>query len=474
MYEEFINKQAIMKRTKVVDALSCTDFGKDINVRGWVRSHRSSKAVDFIALNDGSTIKNIQVVVDPASVDAEILKSITTGACISATGVLVESQGKGQTSEIQCKELEVYGLCPSDYPMQKKGQSFEYMRKYGHMRLRTNTFGAVFRIRHHMAIAIHQYFHEHGFYYFHTPLITGSDCEGAGNMFQVTTLDLDRVTKSDEVDYSADFFGKKTHLTVSGQLEGELGATSLGAIYTFGPTFRAENSNTPRHLAEFWMIEPEVAFIDQQELMDLEEDFIKYCVRWALENCKDDLEFLNQMIDKELIARLEGVLKDTFVRLTYTEGFEILKKAQEDGVKFEFPVAEWGMDLSSEHERYLVEEHFKRPVIMTDYPSQIKSFYMKKNEDGKTMQGTDVLFPRIGEIIGGSVREESYEKLLEEIHNRGMKEEVYDWYLDTRKYGTCPHGGFGLGFERLILFVTGMQNIRDVIPFARTPKNAEF
>jgi len=474
MYEEFINKQAIMKRTKVVDALSCTDFGKDINVRGWVRSHRSSKAVDFIALNDGSTINNIQVVVDPASVDAEILKSITTGACISATGVLVESQGKGQTSEIQCKEIEVYGLCPSDYPMQKKGQSFEYMRKYGHMRLRTNTFGAVFRIRHHMAIAIHQYFHEHGFYYFHTPLITGSDAEGAGNMFQVTTLDLDRVAKSDEVDYSADFFGKKTHLTVSGQLEGELGATSLGAIYTFGPTFRAENSNTPRHLAEFWMIEPEVAFIDQQELMDLEEDFIKYCVRWALENCKDDLEFLNQMIDKELIARLEGVLKDTFVRLTYTEGFEILKKAQEDGVKFEFPIAEWGMDLSSEHERYLVEEHFKRPVIMTDYPSQIKSFYMKKNEDGKTMQGTDVLFPRIGEIIGGSVREESYEKLLEEIHNRGMKEEVYDWYLDTRKYGTCPHGGFGLGFERLILFVTGMQNIRDVIPFARTPKNAEF
>ena len=463
-----------MKRTKVVDALSCTDFGKDINVRGWVRSHRSSKAVDFIALNDGSTIKNIQIVVDPTTIDADTLKNITTGACISATGTLVESQGKGQTSEVQCKEIEIYGLCPSDYPMQKKGQSFEYMRKYAHLRLRTNTFGAVFRIRHNMAIAIHQYFHEHGFYYFHTPLITGSDCEGAGNMFQVTTLDLERVAKSDEVDYSADFFGKKTHLTVSGQLEGELGATSLGAIYTFGPTFRAENSNTPRHLAEFWMVEPEVAFIDQQELMDLEEDFIKYCVRWALENCKDDLEFLNQMIDKELIARLEGVLKETFVRLTYTEGFEILKKAQEDGVKFEFPVAEWGMDLNSEHERYLVEEHFKRPVIMTDYPSQIKSFYMKKNEDGKTMQGTDVLFPRIGEIIGGSVREESYEKLLEEIRNRGMKEEVYDWYLDTRKYGTCPHGGFGLGFERLILFVTGMQNIRDVIPFARTPKNAEF
>ena len=463
-----------MKRTKVVDALAGTDFGKDINVKGWVRSHRSSKAVDFIALNDGSTIKNIQVVVDPTTIDDEKLKSITTGACISVIGTLVESQGAGQTSEIQCKEIEIYGLCPSDYPMQKKGQSFEYMRKYGHMRLRTNTFGAVFRIRHNMAIAIHKYFHDHGYYYFHTPLITGSDAEGAGNMFQVTTLDLDRVAKGGEVDYSADFFGKRTNLTVSGQLEGELGATALGAIYTFGPTFRAENSNTPRHLAEFWMVEPEVAFIDKDELMDLEEDFIKYCVRWALENCKDDLEFLNKMIDKGLIARLEGVLKEDFVRLTYTEGIEILQKAVADGVKFEFPITGWGMDLSSEHERYLVEEYFKRPVIMTDYPSEIKSFYMKKNPDGKTMQGTDVLFPHIGEIIGGSVREENYDKLLAEIDNRGMKREVYDWYLDTRKYGTCPHGGFGLGFERLILFVTGMQNIRDVIPFARTPKNAEF
>ena len=463
-----------MKRTKVVDALVCTDFGKDINVKGWVRSHRSSKAVDFIALNDGSTIKNIQIVVDPSTIDAEELKNITTGACISVVGTLVESQGAGQTSEVQCKEIEIYGLCPSDYPMQKKGQSFEYMRKYGHMRLRTNTFGAVFRIRHNMAIAIHQYFHEHGFYYFHTPLITASDAEGAGNMFQVTTLDLDRVAKGGEVDYSADFFGKRTNLTVSGQLEGELGATALGAIYTFGPTFRAENSNTPRHLAEFWMVEPEVAFIDQNELMDLEEDFIKYCVRWALEHCKDDLEFLNKMIDKELIARLEGVLKEDFVRLTYTEGIEILQKAVADGVKFEFPITHWGMDLSSEHERYLVEEHFKHPVIMTDYPSEIKSFYMKKNEDGKTMQGTDVLFPRIGEIIGGSVREENYDKLVQEIESRGMKRDIYDWYLDTRKYGTCPHGGFGLGFERLILFVTGMQNIRDVIPFARTPKNAEF
>ena len=463
-----------MKRTKIVDALACTDLGKDINVKGWVRSHRSSKAVDFIALNDGSTIKNIQVVVDPSTIDEDQLKSITTGACISVIGTLVESQGAGQTSEIQCKEIEIYGLCPSDYPMQKKGQSFEYMRKYGHMRLRTNTFGAVFRIRHNMAMAIHKYFHDHGFYYFHTPLITGSDAEGAGNMFQVTTLDLDRIAKGGEVDYSADFFGKRTNLTVSGQLEGELGATALGAIYTFGPTFRAENSNTPRHLAEFWMVEPEVAFIDKDELMDLEEDFIKYCVRWALENCKDDLEFLNKMIDKGLIARLEGILKEDFVRLTYTEGIEILQKAVADGVKFEFPITGWGMDLSSEHERYLVEEYFKRPVIMTDYPSEIKSFYMKKNPDGKTMQGTDVLFPHIGEIIGGSVREEDYNKLLTEIDNRGMKREVYDWYLDTRKYGTCPHGGFGLGFERLILFVTGMQNIRDVIPFARTPKNAEF
>ena len=463
-----------MKRTKVIDALKSTDYGTDINVKGWVRSHRSSKAVDFIALNDGSTIKNIQVVVDPSTMDAEELKSITTGACISVVGVLVESQGGGQAVEVQAKEIEIYGLCPTDYPMQKKGQSFEYMRQYAHMRLRTNTFGAVFRIRHNMAIAVHKYFHDHGFYYFHTPLITASDAEGAGEMFQVTTLDLDRVAKDGKVDYSKDFFGKKTNLTVSGQLEGELGATALGAIYTFGPTFRAENSNTPRHLAEFWMIEPEVAFMDKDELMDLEEDFIKYCVRWALDNCKDDLEFLNKMIDKNLLNTLESVVKEDFVRLSYGEGIEILKKAAEDGKKFEFPITGWGMDLASEHERYLVEEYFKRPVIMTDYPTEIKAFYMKKNPEGKTMQGTDVLFPRIGEIIGGSVREESYDKLMEEIDRRGMGEQLYDWYLDTRKYGSCPHAGFGLGFERLILFVTGMQNIRDVIPFPRTPKNAEF
>lgn len=464
-----------MKRTKVVDALVSTDFGKDINVKGWVRSHRSSKAVDFIALNDGSTIKNIQIVVDPSLVDADLLKSITTGACLSVVGTLVESQGAGQASEIQCKEIEIYGLCPGDYPMQKKGQSFEYMRKYAHLRLRTNTFGAVFRIRHHMAMAIHRYFHEHGFFYFHTPIITASDCEGAGEMFQVTTKNLYNLEKDEEgrIKYDDDFFGKTTSLTVSGQLEGELGATALGAIYTFGPTFRAENSNTPRHLAEFWMIEPEVAFLEQQGLMDLEEDFIKYCVKWALDNCKDDLEFLNKMIDKSLIARLEGVLKEDFVRLTYTEGIRILEEAVKAGQKFENPVS-WGVDLASEHERYLVEHHFRKPVIMTDYPKDIKAFYMKINEDGRTVQGTDVLFPQIGEIIGGSVREENYDKLMGEVEHRNVPMKDMWWYLDTRKYGTCPHAGFGLGFERLILFVTGMQNIRDVIPFPRTPKNAEF
>ena len=464
-----------MKRTKVVDALVSTDFGKDINVKGWVRSHRSSKAVDFIALNDGSTIKNIQIVVDPSLVDADLLKCITTGACLSVVGTLVESQGAGQASEIQCKEIEVYGLCPGDYPMQKKGQSFEYMRKYAHLRLRTNTFGAVFRIRHHMAMAIHRYFHEHGFFYFHTPIITASDCEGAGEMFQVTTKNLYNLEKDEEgrIKYDDDFFGKTTSLTVSGQLEGELGATALGAIYTFGPTFRAENSNTPRHLAEFWMIEPEVAFLEQQGLMDLEEDFIKYCVKWALDNCKDDLEFLNKMIDKSLIARLEGVLKEDFVRLTYTEGIRILEEAVKAGQKFENPVS-WGVDLASEHERYLVEHHFRKPVIMTDYPKDIKAFYMKINEDGRTVQGTDVLFPQIGEIIGGSVREENYDKLMGEVERRNVPMKDMWWYLDTRKYGTCPHAGFGLGFERLILFVTGMQNIRDVIPFPRTPKNAEF
>ena len=464
-----------IKRTKVVDALKRTDYGQIVNVRGWVRTHRSSKAVDFIALNDGSTIKNIQVVVDPTKFDTELLKQITTGSCINVNGELVESQGAGQTVELQCREIEVYGLCGNDYPMQKKGQSFEYMRQHAHLRLRTNTFGAVMRIRHNMAIAIHQYFHEHGFFYFHTPLITASDCEGAGQMFQVTTKNLYDLKKDEEgkIIYDDDFFGKQTSLTVSGQLEGELGATALGAIYTFGPTFRAENSNTPRHLAEFWMIEPEVAFIDLNDLMDLEEDFIKYCVNWALDNCKDDLEFLNKMIDKTLLERLQSVVKTDFIRLPYTEGIKILEEAVKNGKKFEFPVS-WGMDLASEHERYLVEEHFKKPVIMIDYPKDIKAFYMKINDDDKTVQGTDVLFPQIGEIIGGSVREESYDKLMSEIERRNIPMKDMWWYLDTRKYGSCPHGGFGLGFERLILFVTGMQNIRDVIPFPRTPKTAEF
>ncbi len=464
-----------IKRTRVIDVLQLSNFGSVINVKGWVRTHRSSKSVDFIALNDGSTIKNVQIVVDPTKIDAEVLREITTGACISVNGELVQSLGSGQSVELQCKELEVYGTCGNDYPMQKKGQSFEYMRQYAHLRLRTNTFGAIMRIRHNMAIAIHQYFHDHGFFYFHTPLITASDCEGAGQMFQVTTKNLYDLKKDDEgkITYDDDFFGKQTSLTVSGQLEGELGATALGAIYTFGPTFRAENSNTPRHLAEFWMIEPEMAFYDLDELMDLEEDFIKHCVKWALDNCKDDIEFLNKMVDKGLIERLEGVLKESFVRLPYTEGIKILEEAIKNGHKFEFPVS-WGDDLASEHERYLVEQHFKKPVIMTGYPKEIKAFYMKLDEGGKTVQGTDVLFPQIGEIIGGSVREESYDKLMKEIKERDIPMKDMWWYLDTRRYGSCPHAGFGLGFERLILFVTGMQNIRDVIPFPRTPKNAEF
>ncbi|HCE47884.1 MAG TPA: asparagine--tRNA ligase [Prevotellaceae bacterium] len=464
-----------IKRTKIIDVLASEAYGSEVNVKGWVRTHRGSKAVHFIALNDGSTIKNVQIVADAANFEAELFKQITTGACISVNGLLTKSPGAGQASELQATKIEVLGLCPSDYPMQKKGQTFEYMRQNAHLRLRTNTFGAVFRIRHNMAIAIHRYFHEHGFFYFHTPIITASDCEGAGEMFQVTTKNLYDLKKDENgrIDYSDDFFGKMTSLTVSGQLEGELAATALGAIYTFGPTFRAENSNTPRHLAEFWMIEPEVAFIDLDDLMDLEEDFIKYCIKWALENCKDDLAFLNKMIDNTLVERLQSVIAENFVRLPYTEGIKILEKAVEEGHKFEFPVS-WGMDLASEHERYLVEHHFKKPVIMTDYPKEIKAFYMKMNKDGKTVQGTDVLFPQIGEIIGGSVREENYEKLQEQIRVRNIPMKDMWWYLDTRKFGTCPHGGFGLGFERLILFVTGMQNIRDVIPFPRTPKTADF
>lgn len=470
LYNKFI-----MQRTKIVDLLCRTDFGAEVCVKGWVRTRRGSKSVNFIAMNDGSTIKNVQVVADVEKFDAEMLKLITTGACLSVVGTLVESQGAGQSVEVQATAIEVLGTCGADYPMQKKGQTFEYMRQHAHMRLRTNTFGAVFRIRHHMAMAIHRYFHDHGFFYFHTPIITASDCEGAGQMFQVTTKNLYdlRKTEDGKIDYSDDFFGKTTSLTVSGQLEGELGATALGAIYTFGPTFRAENSNTPRHLAEFWMIEPEVAFNDIVDNMNLAEDFIKYCVRWALEHCQDDFEFLNKMIDKTLLERLHFVLENDFVRLTYTEGISILEEAVKNGHKFEFPVS-WGIDLASEHERFLVEEHFKKPVILTDYPKEIKAFYMKMNDDGKTVRAMDVLFPQIGEIIGGSEREADYDKLIARIEELNIPMKDMWWYLDTRKFGTCPHSGFGLGFERLILFVTGMQNIRDVIPFPRTPKSADF
>lgn len=464
-----------IRRTKIVDLLKREDFGTIVNVKGWGRTRRGSKQVSFIALNDGSTINNVQIVVDVVRFDETLLKDITTGACLSVNGELTESVGSGQKVEIQAREIEVLGLCDNTYPLQKKGHSMEFLREIAHLRPRTNTFGAVFRLRHHMAMAIHTFFHQKGFFYFHTPIITASDCEGAGQMFQVTTKNLYDLKKDENgsIIYDDDFFGKQTSLTVSGQLEGELAATALGAIYTFGPTFRAENSNTPRHLAEFWMIEPEVAFADLQDLMDLEEEFIKYCVQWALDNCQDDLAFLNKMVDKGLIERLQGVVNTEFIRLPYTEGIKILEEAIAKGHQFEFPVY-WGCDLASEHERYLVEEHFKKPVIMIDYPKEIKAFYMKQNKDGKTVQGTDVLFPQIGEIIGGSVREENYEKLMTRITELNIPMKDMWWYLDTRKYGTCPHAGFGLGFERLLLFVTGMANIRDVIPFPRTPKNADF
>ena len=463
---------ATVIRLKVKELLK-KEPGIPVLAKGWVRTKRGNKNVSFIALNDGSTINNIQIVVDLASFDEVLMKKITTGACIGVTGDLVESQGSGQSVEIQAREITLYGEAdPNTYPLQKKGHSMEFLRGIAHLRPRTNTFGAVLRIRHAMAFAIHKYFNDKGFVYLHTPLITASDCEGAGEMFQVTTLDLDNLPKTENgsIDYNQDFFGKQTSLTVSGQLEGELGAMALGEIYTFGPTFRAENSNTPRHLAEFWMVEPEMAFYEIEDNMNLAEDFIKYLVKYALENCADDVRFLNDMFDKELIERLESVIKTEFVRLSYTEGIKIL---EESGEKFEFPVS-WGVDLQSEHERYLVEKHFKKPVIMTDYPKEIKAFYMKQNEDGKTVRGMDVLFPKIGEIIGGSERESSLEKLEARIDEIGMSRKNLDWYIDTRRFGTAPHSGFGLGFERLLLFVTGMSNIRDVIPFPRTPKNAEF
>ncbi|WP_305295144.1 asparagine--tRNA ligase [Paramuribaculum intestinale] len=462
-----------MKRTKITDLYSPGMIGKEVDVMGWVRTRRGNKHVQFVALNDGSTIRSVQIVFDMTLFSDDDLRPVTTGSAIHVKGLLVESQGRGQSCEVQAQTLEVFGTAdPATYPLQKKGHSLEFLREIAHLRPRTNTFGAVLRIRSALAFAIHKFFQERGFYYLNTPLITASDCEGAGAMFQVTTLDIANPPRDEEghVDYSADFFGKPTALTVSGQLEGELGATALGAIYTFGPTFRAENSNTPRHLSEFWMIEPEVAFIDIADNMDLAEDFIKYCISYALERCHDDIEFLSQMYDQELEARLRSIVDSTFVRLTYTEGVKIL---QESGRKFEFPVS-WGIDLQSEHERYLVEEHFKCPVILTDYPKDIKAFYMKLNDDGRTVRAMDVLFPKIGEIIGGSEREASYEKLQQRIKELNIPMKDMWWYLDTRRYGTVPHAGFGLGFERLVLFVTGMTNIRDVIPFPRTPNNAEF
>ena len=462
-----------MKSLRIAELLQSPATDAEVVVKGWVRTKRGNKNVAFIALNDGSCVANMQVVVDLAKFDEELLRKVTTGACLRVVGRLVASCGAGQGVEVQAEKIEIYGTAdPETYPLQKKGHSLEFLRDIAYLRPRTNTFGAIFRIRHAMAYAIHKYFNDKGFYYLHTPLITASDCEGAGAMFQVTTLDLNNLPKTEEgaVDYSQDFFGRPCSLTVSGQLEGELGALSLGQIYTFGPTFRAENSNTPRHLSEFWMIEPEMAFYELEDNMELAEDFLKYLIRYALENCREDLEFMNKMWDNGLIERLNFVLNHEFKRLDYTEGVEILKAS---GRKFEFP-CDWGCDLQSEHERYLVEEHFKRPVILINYPKQIKAFYMKQNEDGKTVRAMDVLFPKIGEIIGGSEREADYEKLSARVHELGMNEKELWWYLDTRRWGSAPHSGFGLGFERLLLFVTGMGNIRDVIPFPRTPKNAEF
>ena len=462
-----------MEHTRIAALLRREGGSEQVTVKGWVRTKRGNKNVAFIALNDGSCVSNIQVVVDLAKIGEEQLKPVTTGACIRVDGRLVASPGSGQGVEVQADSIEVYGTAdPETYPLQKKGHSLEFLRDIAYLRPRTNTFGAVLRIRHAMAFAIHKYFNEHGFYYLHTPLITASDCEGAGAMFNVTTLDIDNPPRTDEgrIDYSQDFFGKPCSLTVSGQLEGELGALALGQIYTFGPTFRAENSNTPRHLAEFWMIEPEMAFYELDDNMDLAEDFLKYLIRYALDNCREDLEFMNKMWDKGLLERLQFVLDHDFVRLDYTEGIRIL---EESGRKFEFPCS-WGCDLQSEHERYLVEDHFKRPVILINYPKEIKAFYMKQNADGKTVRAMDVLFPQIGEIIGGSEREADFGKLYARVNELGMNERELWWYLDTRRWGSAPHSGFGLGFERLLLFVTGMSNIRDVIPFPRTPKNAEF
>jgi asparaginyl-tRNA synthetase len=477
-----------MTRLKIKDILTNGKAGEQVVAKGWVRTKRGSKNVNFVALNDGSTINNLQVVVDVENFDEALLRDINSGAAISVTGELVESAGSGQNIELTAKEVVLLGGAdPDKYPIQPKKHSLEFLRENAHLRFRTNTFSAVFRIRHAMAFAIHKYFNEKGFNYLHTPIVTASDAEGAGQMFRVSTLDPQNppLTEEGKVDYSQDFFGKATNLTVSGQLEGELGALALGEIYTFGPTFRAENSNTTRHLAEFWMIEPEMAFYDLKDNMDLAEEFLKYGIKYALENCMDDLKFLAQRLKQEekskpqdqrsmdLIEKLEFVLANDFIRITYTEAIQILRNSKPfKKKKFQYPV-DWGTDLQSEHERYLVEKHFKCPVILTDYPKDIKAFYMKQNDDGKTVGAMDVLFPGIGEIIGGSQREENLEKLETRMKEMDIPAEEMDWYLDTRRFGSVEHSGFGLGFERFILFVTGMSNIRDVIAFPRTPKNAE-
>ncbi len=479
-----------IRRTKISAIIKEPEYGKEVNVKGWVRTRRGNKFVNFIALNDGSSIHNLQIVADVPKFEEDLIKRITTGAAISVNGVLSESSGGGQKVELQASSIEVIGDCnPDEYPLQPKKHSLEFLREIAHLRFRTNTFGAITRIRHAMIFAVHQFFTDKGFYNIHTPIITASDAEGAGEMFRVTTMDINDIPKTEDgkVDFSKDFFAKSTNLTVSGQLEGELAALAMSEIYTFGPTFRAENSNTARHLAEFWMIEPEMAFYDLNDNMDLAEEFTKYLINYALDNCMEDLEFLSNRLQEEeknkkaeeksmeLIEKLRFVVENDYVRLTYTEAIDILmnSKPHKKG-KFQYPINGFGSDLQAEHERFLVEKHFKKPVILTDYPMSIKAFYMKQSDDGKTVRAMDVLFPQIGEIIGGSQREESYEKLLSRMRALDLPEEEMYWYLDTRRFGSVPHSGFGLGFERLMLFVTGMGNIRDVIPFPRTPRNAEF
>lgn len=478
----------LMQRTKIKDILTSDKSHYEACVKGWVRTFRNNQ---FIALNDGSTIHNLQIVVDFEKTPEDILKRITTGACISAVGSVIPSLGKGQKYELKASELEILGDSDAEqYPLQPKKHSLEFLREIAHLRFRTSTFGAVFRVRNVLAYAVHKFFQERGFAWIHTPIITASDAEGAGQMFRVTTLDLKNPPKTEngEIDYSQDFFGKSTNLTVSGQLEGELAAMALSEIYTFGPTFRAENSNTTRHLAEFWMIEPEMAFYDLDDNMQLAQDLLQYCIKEALTQCADDLEFLKQRLEEEekqkpqnersemnLLDKLKFCVENDFQRVTYTEAIDILRDSNHNKKKkFSYLIDKWGADLQSEHERYLVEKHFKKPVILTDYPKEIKAFYMRQNEDGKTVRAMDVLFPGIGEIIGGSQREERYEKLLQRMKEMHIPHEEMYWYLDTRRFGACPHAGFGLGFERLVLFVTGMTNIRDIIAFARTPKNCEF